>query len=148
MEIDNRAVLKTCKEIEIHAPVSTVWKIHADINTWQDWHPNISSAMLQGELSAGSTFEWKSDGYKLKSSIIKAEENSLLGWNGTGFGASAIHIWEFSVLDNGNTLVRTKESMNGWLVKVFKGMMKKKLNSSLDTWLGALKAQAESKKND
>jgi len=145
VEINNSAVLKTSKEIEIHAPVTTVWKIHSDINTWEKWHPDISSALLKGSLETGSTFEWKSDGYKLKSTIMKADENNILGWKGAGFGASAIHVWEFSTLDNGNTLVRTKESMDGWLVKLFKGIMNKKLNNSLDTWLAALKAQAESK---
>ena len=145
MDINKNAVLKTSKEIEIHAPVTTVWKIHSDINTWEKWHPDISSALLKGTLEAGSTFEWKSDGYKLKSTIMEAAENNILGWKGAGFGASAIHVWEFITLDNGNTLVRTKESMDGWLVKLFKGMMNKKLNDSLDTWLTALKDQSESK---
>jgi len=145
MEVNSSAVLITSKEIEIHAPVTAVWKIHADINAWKNWHPDISSAILKGNLATGSTFEWKSDGYKLKSTIIKAEENNILAWKGAGFGASAIHVWEFSALANGNTLVRTKESMDGWLVKLFKNMMDKKLNSSLDTWLSALKTQAESK---
>ncbi len=144
MDIDNDAALITSKEVEIHAPISAVWKIHADINAWKNWHPDISSAVLKGDLAAGSTFEWKSDGYKLNSTIIEAEENNILAWKGAGFGASAIHVWEFSALDNGNTLVRTKESMDGWLVKIFKGMMNKKLNSSLDTWLSALKSRAES----
>jgi hypothetical protein len=144
MEINNNATLKTSKEVEVYAPVSTVWKIHTDINAWKYWHPDISSAVLKGNLAVGSTFEWKSDGYKLNSTIIEVEENNILAWKGSGFGASAIHVWEITALENGNTLVRTKESMDGWLVKLFKSMMKKRLNSSLDTWLGALKSQAES----
>jgi len=59
MEINDNAVLQTSKEIEIHAPVTAVWKIHADINAWENWHPDISSAFLKGSLEAGSTFEWK-----------------------------------------------------------------------------------------
>ncbi|OQK15324.1 hypothetical protein AU255_17785 [Methyloprofundus sedimenti] len=145
MQINNGAVLKTSKEIEIYAPISAVWKIHADINAWKNWHPNISYAVLEGDLETGSYFEWKSDGYKLKSTIMEVDENNILGWKGSGFGASAIHIWEFTTLDNGNTLVRTKESMDGWLVKLFKGMVNKKLNDSLDAWLAALKSKAESR---
>lgn len=114
-------------------------------NTWKNWHPNISYALLKGYLETGSYFEWKSDGYKLKSTIMEVNENNILGWKGSGFGASAIHIWEFTTLDNENTLVRTKESMDGWLVKLFKGMMDKKLNNSLDAWLAALKSKAESR---
>jgi hypothetical protein len=145
MEINNSAVLKTSKEIEIHAPVTAVWNVHADINAWKNWHPDISSIILKGNIEIGSSFEWESNGYKLKSTIMKVNENNTLGWKGVGFGATAIHVWEFRTLDNGNTLVHTKESMDGWLVKLFKGMMNKKLNDSLDTWLTALKSQVESK---
>ena len=145
MQINSGAVLKTSKEIEIHAPISAVWEIHADINSWKNWHPDISCSLLKGDLQAGSYFEWKSDGYNLKSTILEVDENNMLVWKGVGFGASAIHIWEFTTLDNGSTLVRTQESMDGWLVKLFKGMMYKKLNDSLDTWLAALKSKAESR---
>lgn len=145
MEINNTATLKASKQIEINASIATVWKIQSDINAWKHWQPDISSANLNGNLEAGSTFEWISDGYKLNSILVKVEENTSIGWKGSGFGASAIHVWEFISLDNGNTLVCTKESMDGWLVRLFKSMMTKKLNSSLDTWLLALKAQAESK---
>lgn len=143
MEIDSSAVLKTSMEIEIHAPLTTIWKIHSDINSWASWHPDISSAVLKEGLQPGSKFDWSSAGYKLKSTIVEVNENKVLGWKGVGFGASAIHVWEFSTLDNGNTLVHTKESMNGWLVKLFKNMMSKKLNHSLETWLKALKNHAE-----
>ncbi len=132
MQINNDAVLKTSKEIEIYAPISAVWKIHADINAWENWHPDISFALLKGSLEAGSSFEWKFNGYKLKSTIMEVNENKILGWKGFGFGVFAIHVWEFTTLDNGNTLVSTTESMDGWLVKLFKGMMNRKLNNSLD----------------
>jgi len=145
MEINSNAILNTIKEIEIQAPIEEVWKLHIDINKWKDWHPNISHSDLQGSLEVGSIFEWKSDGYTLQSTIEKIEENQVIGWKGTGFGASAIHVWEFSPLEKDRTLVRTKESMDGWLVKLFKGMMEKKLNSSLDTWLISLKVESESK---
>ncbi|MFN1836068.1 SRPBCC family protein [Balneola sp. MJW-20] len=145
MEINSNAVLKTVKEIEINAPIETVWEVHTHINEWKDWHPDISHSDLKGKLKAGSVFEWKSGGYKLRSQIKKVEENRMIGWHGTGFGATAIHLWEFSSLSNGNTLVRTKESMDGWLVKLLKGMMRKNLNDSLETWLAALKNQSESR---
>ncbi len=145
MKINDNAVLKTSKEIEIHAPLNVVWAIHVDINSWKKWHPDISEALLKGNLKSGSTFDWKSGGYKLKSTIMEVVENKIIGWEGVGFGASAIHVWEFSSLENGNTLVSTHESMDGWMVKLFKGMMRKKLNDSLDTWLSSLKLQVESK---
>jgi hypothetical protein len=68
-----------------------------------------------------------------------------MGWRGAGFGASAVHSWEFSSLENQTTLVRTSESMDGWLVKLLQGMMRQKLKQSLESWLKALKNFAESR---
>ncbi|WP_157960426.1 SRPBCC family protein [Marinimicrobium alkaliphilum] len=48
-------------------------------------------------------------------------------------------------LKNGHTMVRTNESMDGWLVKLLKGIMARKLNESLDVWLDALKKASESR---
>ncbi len=144
MEINGNAVLKTSKEIEIRAPVEKVWDIHTNIDAWHEWQPEISEARLASSLEPGATFVWKSGGFKLTSTIVEISENKFLGWNGRGLGASAIHIWEFKKMENGNTLVRTEESMDGWLVRLLKGMMDKKLNESLGIWLKSLKQAAES----
>lgn len=144
MKINDNAVLKTVKEIEIHASLDTVWMLQTDINSWPKWQPEISEAKLDGTLKTGAKFRWKSGGFTLNSIIEEIGLNKIIGWSGSGFGASAIHIWEFSPLENGNTLVRTSESMDGWLVKILKSMMRKKLNESLDTWLNELKKAAES----
>lgn len=143
MEIDNDAVLRTGKEIEIQASVEKVWEIQTDINAWPKWQPEITNARIAGKLESGESFVWKSGGFKLTSTIDEVSEYSFLGWHGQGFGASAIHVWEFERLDNGNTLVRTNGSMDGWLVRLLKGMMDKKLNESLDVWLDALKKTSE-----
>lgn len=144
MKIDDNAVLKTSKEIEIHAPIDTVWNIQTNINSWANWQPDITEAILDGSIEPGTKFEWKSGGFKLHSTLEKVTKNQIIGWRGAGFGVSAIHIWEFNSLENGNTMVRTSESLDGLLVKRLKGMMRKKLNESLDTWLSALKNSAES----
>ena len=143
MKINDNAVLKTVKEIEIHASLDSVWKTQTDIDSWAIWQPEISEARLNGSLKIGTKFKWKSGGFTLNSTIEEIESNKVIGWSGSGFGASAIHIWEFSSLENGNTLVRTSESMDGWFVKLLKGMMRKKLNASLETWLNALKKASE-----
>lgn len=144
MDINENAVLKTSKNIEIHASVERVWDVQTKIDEWPEWHPEISYAKLASSLEPGKTFVWKSGGFKLSSTIGEVKKNCFIGWKGKGFGASAIHTWEFEQLDNGNTLVRTQESMDGWFVKLLKGMMAKKLNDSLDIWLKSLKHTAES----
>ena len=143
LKINKDAIVKISKEIEINAPIETVWKIQTNIDSWPDWQHQISDARLLGALELKSIFIWKSGGFKLTSSIEKVVVNSFLGWTGKGLGASAIHIWEFISLENGNTMVRTNESLDGWLVKLLKGTMEKKTNESLDVWLNALKKESE-----
>ncbi len=143
MGINKNAVLKTSKKIEIHAPLEKVWNIQTNIDAWHEWQPEISNSRLVSNLESGATFVWKSGGFKLTSTISKISEYNFIEWYGKVFGASAIHIWEFEQMDNGHTLVRTQESMDGWLVKLFKGVMGKKLNESLEIWLNSLKQKAE-----
>lgn len=141
--INETAPVKTSQEIEIDATIEKVWGIQTAINHWPNWHPTISKAELNGNLEEKSTFLWIADGFRLNSTIQRLSENKVIAWTGKGFGASAIHIWEFEALENGKTLVRTKESMEGWLVNLLKGMMMKKLDESLQLWLNALKEEAE-----
>lgn len=143
MEINQNAVVLASKELEIRAPLEKVWGIHADINAWPTWQPEISQTSLKSSLETGVVFNWKSGGFKLTSTVEHFCEYQSIGWTGRGVGSSAIHIWKFEPLANGNTLVRTRESMEGWLVKMLKGMLARKLNESLDTWLTALQREAE-----
>lgn len=143
MKINETAILKTDKEIEIHAPIGVVWKLLTDIESWPTWHPHISGVKLKGPVEPGTHFEWKSDGFKLHSVIEEVIENSSIGWIGSGFGTSAVHVWEIIPVIEGKVLVRTTESMDGWMVKLFKAKMEKKLNESLLFWLRALRKTAE-----
>ena len=143
MEINHQAPLSTRKEIFIQAPPEIVWKIHTDINGWSQWHPGITMARLDGPLAAGSVFRWKSGGFTLTSTIQVVEPDRRIGWIGKGLGSKAIHIWMLEAHNDGTQLI-TEESMEGWLVRLLKGMMHKTLKESLDTWLQSLKKQAES----
>lgn len=54
----------------------------------------------------------------------------------------AIHVWEFEERDDA-TLVRTSESFEGFIVKVFQGTMTRLLSQTLEQSVTALKAEAE-----
>ncbi|MDO8366957.1 MAG: hypothetical protein Q7T20_09185, partial [Saprospiraceae bacterium] len=51
-----------------------------------------------------------------------ADTNRAFGWSGQTFGGSAIHNWYFEY-KNGSTLVKVEESMEGWLIALFKKKM-------------------------
>ncbi|MBT3933195.1 MAG: polyketide cyclase/dehydrase and lipid transport [Bacteroidetes bacterium] len=125
MKINDKAILKTSKEIEIRASIDIVWKFQADIESWVDWHRGISEVKLNGLIEPGTQFEWKSGEFKLHSVLEEVIENKSIGWFGSGFGSSAVHVWEFIPILKGTILVRTTESMDGWFVKLFSGTMEK-----------------------
>ena len=140
--INTKAPVQTVKQITIHASPEKVYAIMSDVNNWPDWHGDVQSPSLQGNFEKGNSFNWKSNGLTIHSTIHTAKPGSKLGWSGTAFGAFAIHNWTFTP-DHDYTIVTVEESMEGWLVTLFKGKFQKGLETSLQVWLKNLKAQAE-----
>ncbi len=91
MEINRQAPAVAEKEIRIDASPADVWKVHADINGWHTWNPDISTSKLVGELSPGSEFKWTSGGVKITSTLEEVEESRRISWTGRGAGTSARH---------------------------------------------------------
>jgi len=140
--INRKAPVQTVQRITIHASPESVYAIISDVNHWPNWHTDVQSPSLQGPFKKGNSFDWKSNGLTIHSTIHTARPNDKLGWSGTAFGAFAIHNWTFTP-DHGNTIVTVEESMEGWLVSLFKNKFQHGLEVSLQVWLGNLKAQAE-----
>lgn len=138
------AQLSSKKEIFIHAPPESVWRIHTDINGWGEWQPGIANASSSSPLAVGGVFRWKSGGLPLTSTIQVLEANHRIAWAGKTLGTEAHHAWTFTPQDGG-TLVTTEEVMSGWLLSLLKVLSPHFLDRSLDVWLQALKAKAEAK---
>jgi len=147
MEINRRAPFFARKETFIQAQPPIIWKIHTDINSWNQWQPAIASSKMDGSLMPGAVFEWKPGGITITSTIEILEPNERIGWSGTSIGTRARHIWMLKPYKNG-TLVSTEESMDGWLAQILKVVMPKFLDESLNTWLTSLKKHAESSRNE
>jgi hypothetical protein len=102
----------------------------------------IESPKINGEFKEGTTFNWKSNGLTITSTLQTVEVNKMVGWSGPAFGAFAIHTWHFTE-QNGQTTIRVEESMEGWLVKLLKSKFQSGLDKSIDSWLHYLKAESE-----
>ena len=143
--INKEAPVKTYQEITINAPVQKVYQIMSDIDHWEDWHSDVKDPKLNGVFKKGSTFDWKSGGLTIHSTLHTVQPGHKIGWSGKAFGAFAIHNWSF-VEHNGKTTVKVEESMEGWLVSLMRSTFQKGLESSLQIWLKNLKIQAEKNK--
>ncbi len=142
--INENASVKSKNQIEIDAPIDTVWKILTDINNWTNWQKAVSETVVHGEIKEGTKFNWKAGGLSFKSKIHTENSKSMFGWTGTTFGASAIHNWTFEAKDN-KTIVKVEESLQGLFPKLFRGYFQRNLDSGVITNLEELKIASEAK---
>lgn len=140
--INLKAPVKTYQQITINASPQRVYQVMSDIDHWGQWQTDITDPKLNGPFEEGSSFDWKSGGLTIHSTIHTSIPGQKIGWSGKAFGAFAIHNWSFTE-ENGHTKVNVEESMEGWLVYLMHKKFQKGLEVSLQVWLKNLKARAE-----
>jgi hypothetical protein len=140
--INNNAPVKCSKAITILSGSEKVWEVMSNINNWATWQTEISAPQLNGELKPETTFDWKTGGAKIHSTLHTVNPNRQLGWTGKTFGMYAIHNWELKEID-GITTVQVEESMEGFLASVFKSTFNKSLEKGMQNWLELLKRECE-----
>ncbi len=144
MDVNRNAPVVASSQTMIKAPRAVVWSIQTDINRWPEWNRAVTRAECSGPISPGTRFRWKTSGLVILSTIQEVVEQSRLVWSGRALwlGIDAVHRWTFDDV-HGGTLVRTEESFEGLLVSLMRPIMRSMLASSLDAWLGYLKAECE-----
>jgi uncharacterized protein YndB with AHSA1/START domain len=138
--IQENAPVRASLEIAIDAPPERVWALLTEINNWPKWQQDITKAEISGPLQSGTGFSWTS-GAHIRSRIALVQPLEAFAWTGTAYGAKAIHVWKLQRLPGGKTLVKTDESMDGFLLTLF--FSSKKLEETDRRWLNYLKAAAE-----
>lgn len=142
--INNNAPVKCSKTITINANSEKVWAIMTNINNWANWQTEISNPKLNGELKPETTFDWKTGGAKIHSTLHTVEPLKNFGWTGKTFGMFAIHNWKLTE-KNGQTTVSVDESMEGFFAKILKKSFNKSLEKGMQNWLDLLKQECEKK---
>ena len=142
MQINQNAPVKANAEILINATPEQVWAVLTNINQWTKWNSKVSKSVANQPVAKGSSFSWTINGAKIHSQLHTVETFKSFGWSGKTFGATAIHNFYLSA-SNGGTLVKVEESMEGWLVRLFKNKMNKDLAKDMVYWLEQMKAECE-----
>jgi len=140
--INNNAPVKCSKSIAINASSEKVWSVMSNIDNWASWQTDISKSNLKGDLKPITTFDWKTGGSKIHSTLHTVDPFKNLGWTGNAFGAYAIHNWTFTEI-NGQTSVFVEECMEGLLAGLFKKLLNKNLENQMQNWLDLLKLECE-----
>jgi uncharacterized protein YndB with AHSA1/START domain len=140
--IDERAPVVGAREIVIAAPPETVWDVLAAIEGWPSWNPDVKWASVDGEIAEGTQFRWKTGPGTVTSTLQRVEPPRLIAWTGRTFGIDAVHVWRLEPRD-GTTLVRTEESFDGVVARLFRRPLRKTLTGALESALRHLKVEAE-----
>ena len=142
--IDSDAPVIARHQIDINAPLDTVWRLQADVNGWPAWQTDITAARLDGPFEPGSSFTWTTNGYfTVTSTIYAVAERARTLWGGAARGITGTHEWVYTQTPTG-THVATQESFSGQPVEADPTGLQSTLDKSLTAWLGHLKATAES----
>jgi uncharacterized protein YndB with AHSA1/START domain len=140
--INEKAPVKCSKTITINADRKKVWAVLTNIDNWATWQTDISKPKLNGELKSATTFDWKTGGAKIHSTLHTVNPTSQFGWTGKTFGVFAIHNWTITETDV-KTTVQVDESMQGFLAGLFKKSFNKNLEKGMQKWLDLLKQECE-----
>lgn len=142
MGINEEAPAVGASEIEIAAAPEIVWDVLTAIDRWPSWNPDVKSMSMQGVLAEGSVFRWKAGPGTITSTIRRGEPPRLIAWTGKTLGIKAIHFYRLEPRD-GKTFVRTEESYEGFVARLFRGSLQKALDRALADGLRYLKNEAE-----
>jgi hypothetical protein len=143
LEINRKAPATASAEAVILAPLNAVWSILTEIDGWNRWNPDVSRVELRGPLTPGTEFHWRAgSGASIVSTLREVEPERRVAWTGRMLGIRAVHVWTFEEQD-GSVLVRSEESFDGLIVRLFAGLMRRTLASSLQKGVRALKAECE-----
>jgi uncharacterized protein YndB with AHSA1/START domain len=140
--INRAAPVVASGEAQIAAVREVVWDVLTGIEQWPTWNPEVKSVSMHGAVSEGSVFRWKAGPGTITSTLEHIEAPRRITWSGTTFGIEAMHVYALEARD-GATLVRTEESYDGLVARLFRGRLQKTLESSLASGLRHLKAEAE-----
>lgn len=134
--------VKLKMEVLIKADPQKVWQVLTDIRRWPVWQKDIKSTEFKEDLEEGASFVWKSGNNTYNAEIHTVENSKEVGWEGSTFGLTTIHNFWLQA-ENGHTLLKTEESMYGWMTRFFRKTLQKKLDESLKRWLFMLKEESE-----
>jgi hypothetical protein len=141
-DIDRIAPVIARHEIDINAPLETVWRLQTDVNNWPAWQTDITAARLDGPFEPGNSFTWTSYGFTVTSTIYAVAARARTLWGGAAHDIMGTHEWVYTQTPTG-VHVATQESWSGQPVQADVTGMHSALDNSLTNWLGHLKAAAE-----
>lgn len=136
--------------ITIAAPREVVWEIFSDMENWRDWNAVCRKCRYESgsTMAVDSCFSFsiKPLFFPLRVSprIIRCQPGHEIVWQGGRFGIQAEHLFQFNPVQAGIQIV-SEERFKGFLLPALKILgVPRRLHRLTESFLHALKQQAES----
>ena len=129
----------------IDAPPEIVWANLIDAEQWPSWYANSADMRIEGgqsKLAMGVSFNWKTFGFPIRSTVVACEPGREIGWSVDNSEFTVHHAWVL-VPERGGTLVITEETQKGAGAIKFNIEQPKAMYNGHEFWLSALKARSE-----
>lgn len=140
-KINENANIKDQHSLIINAPIEKVWDKLTDIKKWPEWHPEIESISLKGNVEEGTQFIKVQNGTKINATIQLLEKpNALATTNKTGL-IKGVNVWELEQNDDQTTL--TYSSSQQGVLTVFV-VNHQKIYHEITSWLEYFQKSLES----
>ncbi|WP_328609515.1 SRPBCC family protein [Amycolatopsis sp. NBC_00345] len=141
LDIDRTAPVIVRQEVTVDASIELLWRLHTDVNRWTSWRSDVGSARLPGPFAPGAVFHWATGGLEIASAIQAVDPGRRTVWGGPAGGIVGIHVWSFSVVDDGVRIV-TEESWSGEPIAADPARAQSMLDASIAVWLRDLERAA------
>ena len=89
LTIGSGSPVVSAAELDIDAPIETVWSVLTAVEEWPSWNPDVKAVSLAGPFAEGSTFRWKAGPGTITSVVEQVDRPTLLAWSGRTFGIRA-----------------------------------------------------------
>jgi len=136
------------ESIIIHAPIDKVWETFTNLTCWRKWN-TVMENVCAGEkrLSRGGEIScsFRSVIFPVKATIKIEEVNphKYIVWSAQKKGFFSRNVFTFQNNEKG-VIVTSRETFNGFVVKVFGFLVpKKKMRTLIQTFLKNIKTASE-----
>ena len=132
-------------ELAMAASQDRVWAWLTRVTLWPTWYINSANVqILEGSaqcLTKGTRFRWKTFGVTITSTVLEYIPEERIAWDAHAFGIDAYHAWVLQQSDQG-CRVLTEETQHGWLARLGKLLMPKRMYRFHQLWLEGLESKA------
>jgi hypothetical protein len=132
-------------EAWIDAPSGIIWANLIDAAQWPSWYSNSADIRIEGgqsKLAKGVTFNWKTFGVPVRSTVDVFDPDREIGWSIDSPGIKVHHAWVL-VPERGGTRVITEETQKGADAIKFRLDQPNAMYDGHDWWMSALKTRSE-----